>query len=296
MGFQFGNRAAELKVFDAEVDGYVSGSTGAVSDDFNGLVGGTFRVPALDRLLGELLEGDGVEGVELARITDDSVTIQFSNRGLIDTAVFENVADIVAGLSDGFQFGNRGAQVKVVDATTNDYISGSTKAVSVELNQIVGGTFKADDLGALLAEVIEGDGVEGVELRGLSADSVSLGFSNRGVTDTVVFTDAADVLQGLSDGFQFGNRAAEFKIADAQSGDYVSGSAKAVSVELNQIVGSTFTADELEPLLEEVVNGDGVEGVRLTDFDETDGTATLAFDNAGVTDTVVFTGVDFDFG
>lgn len=296
MGFQFGNRFAELKVFDAEVDGYVSGSTGAVSEEFSDIVRGTFAVGDLGALLAELLEGDGVEGVELARITGSSVTLGFANRGLIDTAVFEGVGDVLQGLSDKFQFGNRFAQFAVFDVERDGYVSGSTGAVSGEFRDIVRGTFTTGDLDALLAEVIEGDGVEGVELVGLGADSVALAFSNRGLVDTAVFTGAGGLLAELADDFQFGNRFAQLAVVDASTDDYISGSTNKVSDELNDIVGGTFRAGAVERLLEEVVRGDGVENVRLTDFSEGDDTATLAFDNAGRTDTIVFTNVDFDFG
>ena len=162
-----------------------------MSEEFNQIVGGIFRVAALDRLLAEVLEGSGVEGVSLGRITDDTVTLDFANRGLIDVAAFENVGDVIEDLSDTFQFGNRGAQVEVVDATTSDSISGSTGAVSAELNDLVGGTFRASRLDALLAEVIEGDGVEGVALTDFDEadDTATLAFHNAGCTDTLIATN-----------------------------------------------------------------------------------------------------------
>ena len=44
-----------------------------------------------------------------------------------------------------------------------------------------------------------------------------------------------------------------------------------------------------------IVRGDGVGGVALADLDEADDTATLAFGNAGRTETPIVTDVDFGF-
>ena len=300
MGFQFGNRFGETKLFDLEdTETYISGSTAAVSAEFKAAIGGagTFREQALPKLLAEIVSGDGVESVSVQRVTGDSITLAFENRGQVDTAIFENAGDLLDGLSGSFQFGNRGAQFKIVEAGSGEYISGSTAAVSAELNELVGGTFRAGgELDELVTELLEGDGVDGVTLLGLTADSIGLGFANRGVVDTLVVRGASDLLSGLDDDFQFRNPASHFKIVEAGGRDCISGSTGAVSAELNDIVGGTFRAgDGLDALLDELVNGDGVEGVTLTDFSEANDTAVLRFESAGAIDTLLVTGTEFDF-
>lgn len=297
MSFQFGNRFSQSKTVDATSSAYISGSTKTVSQEFRDIVGGTFKANDLDALVREVLLGDGVDGVSIGRITADALTIEFHNAGQVDTLFVENAGDLIADLSGRFQFGNRFSQFKVVDAEANEYISGSTRAVSGELNDIVGGTFKSGEIDKVLAELVEGDGIDGVSITSLTGDSVTLEFANAGQVDTLVVTNIADVLADLSsDGFQFGNPKSQLKVVDAGTNAYISGSTNKVSEELNDIVGGTFKGGDVDALLAELVHGDGVDQVELVDFDDAADSATIEFRSGGAVDTLVVTNTDFDFG
>ena len=93
---------AQFALFDlAENDTLFTGDTMTVgtTGEFGAIAGETFTPYDLPELFGEVLAGDGVDGVTLITVDDDSVTLGLTNAGgVTDTVVFDNVGDTLTGI------------------------------------------------------------------------------------------------------------------------------------------------------------------------------------------------------
>ena len=175
-----------------------------------------------------------------------------------------------------------------------DFAIGNPSAISAEFAEIVGDTFEAGDLEALLsALVLGGGGVEGVEVGAIDNDSLTLHLTNEGgVSDEIALDRVAAISAVALGGVDLSNDAPEFALFDVSTTtSFAIEAPEAVSDELATFVGKEdFDAEDAGPLLTELLLGDGVEGVTLNTLD--DDSLTLAFTNAGgVTDLVAWDNV-----
>lgn len=187
------------------------GDTAAVgtTGEFARIAGGAFQQGGgqndLLFLMQEVLYGDGVEGVALNTIDDDSIVLELTNAaGVADTVAFDGVGGVVQALSLGFvDAGNALREFALFDLAEGDAIVvGNTAAVGAtgEFAGIVGGAVEPGDLEALFGAVLEG-GVDGVALNTLDDDTVTLELTNAaGVTDTVTFDNAGGYLADIYHG------------------------------------------------------------------------------------------------
>ena len=312
----------EFAVFSVSSDDEIEvGDVSAVSEELaeiageDGLDGGD-----LEALFGKILSGDGVEGVEHITVDNDSVTLALSNGSATDTIVLDGVADAIAAVASaddddngtegddtdgdddapGVDVGNDQAEFGLFDLERTAIAIGDPAAVSAEFAAIVGETFGQgegeNDLLPLLDELLYGDGVDGVDLAAIDNDSVSLALTGAGGTTDTVAIDNVAVVESLALGFvNLGNGRREFTLVDLDDADaVVIGDAASVSVEFAEIVGDEFTFGagdlDLARLLDELLLGDGVEGVALNTLDDDSVTLEMT-DDEGATDVVAFDNV-----
>lgn len=293
MGFDFANGFSEFMEVDVEAEGNVriSGSSRAISGELNSFVGGTFKVKDIGiAFLTEALT-DGIDNVQVAELTADSVTLEFRNGAQVDTLKINNASALLASVdaSLGFDFGNGHEEFAIFDASTDTRVSGSTRAVSAELNDIVGGTMTSDEVVSILTEEFTGDGVDNVDVLNITSDSVTLAFGGS-PTDVAVFVNV-DLSQVDTDGFNFQGSSDDFIFVDGNDGDpdqRISGSTNGnISAEARAITGGTFTEQEIDDFVDAINGGNEIDGVTIVDQDSS--SVTLAFEIAnGAVDTVFF--------
>ena len=302
----------EFAVFSVSPDdGIELGDVSAVSEELaeiageDGLDGGD-----LEALFEEILSGDGVEGVEHITVDDDSVTLALSNGSATDTVVLDGAAEAIAAVAStdddtdddddtdapGVDVGNDQAEFGLFDLERTAIAIGDPAAVSAEFAGLAGEEFEAGNLLPLLDELLYGDGIEGADLAAIDNDSVSLALTGAGGTTDTVAIDNVAVVESLALGFvNLGNGRREFTLVDLDDTDaVVIGDAASVSVEFAEIVGDEFTFGagdlDLARLLDELLLGDGVEGVALNTLDDDSATLELT-DDEGATDVVAFDNV-----
>ena len=313
------NDQNEFAVFSVSPDGEIElGDVSAVSEELaeiageDGLDGGD-----LESLFGEILSGDGVEGVEHVTVDNDSVTLALLNGSATDTVVLDGAAEAIAAVASadedaddtdddgdtdgdddapGVDVGNDRAEFGLFDLERTAIAIGGPAFVSGEFAGLVGEGFEAGDLLPLLDELLYGDGIEGAGLAAIDNDSVSLALTGMGGTTDVVAIDNVAVVESLALGFvNLGNGRREFTLVDLDDADaVVIGDAASVSVEFAEIVGDEFTFGagdlDLARLLDELLLGDGVEGVALNTLDDDSVTLEMT-DDEGATDVVAFDNV-----
>lgn len=221
--------------------------------------------------LGELffaIQGGGVPGVDLIGLDVDNVTLSVTNNGVTDTIVVDGLLPFLQIGEEAIDFGNFDAEFRTV-------FEGDADALF------------SGDVGAVIEDVLTGDGVLGVTLIGVDQDNVSLAVALAGTIDTLVIDQIQDIIAGIAETVGFANRDNEFGVADLADSDVISsGGAAAISGEFRDIVGGQFVASEVSDLLFELLLGDGVDGVDVVDLD--DDTLTLSLTNSfGVADILV---------
>ena len=299
-GVDVGDDRAEFGLFDLERTAIAIGDPAAVSAEFAGLVGDSFEADDLLPLLDELLYGDGVEGAGLVAIDNDSISLALTNpNGTTDTLAIDNV-EVVASLALGFvNFGNDRREFGLADLDGTDTVAiGAPASISEEFVGLVGEDFAFGggeiDLTLLLDEVLLGDGVEGVALNTLDDDSATLEFTNgQGATDVIAFDNVGAIADLAGPFVDVGNDRAQFAIFEpSEGGPLFLGDPGAVGSDgaFAGIVGEGFEADDLQPLLAEVLAGDGIDGVELVTVDD-DSVALSLSSGDGPADTVVFDGI-----
>lgn len=166
-----------------------------------------------EKILAELLLGDGIDGVELVGLDGDSFTIAASTGGNTDYLVFENDAaeeaiaavDARQGLSaggSGFDLNLDGkSQFAILDLSDPDASIrvGASGKLTGELD--VGNSFTAGDLAGFLDAVLLGEGYAGAQIIDVDGDSIAVQFEGwRGAKDTLLITGIADALEVVSAG------------------------------------------------------------------------------------------------
>ena len=264
------------------------GSTAAVgtTGEFARIVGGDFTRGGDENdvlfLLGEVLYGDGVDGVELIAIDNDIATLGLFNAdGVRDIAVLDNIGGVIEDLALGFaDAGNGRREFAFFDAAAGDtalIADASAVGSTGEFARIVGSDFGLGGgdgyLLRVLGEVLYGDGVSGVALNTIDDDSVTLELTGaHGVTDTVAFDNVGGVVEALALGFvDVGNDRREFGFFNAGGDDaFAFGNTAAVGTagEFARIVGGGLESGDLRALFGEILEGGGVDGVALNTLDD----------------------------
>lgn len=278
------------------------GSTAAVGStgEFARIVGDTFVQGGGEndvlRVLDEALYGNGVDGVELVSIDNDTAALGLYNAGGVrDIAVVDEIGAVIEDLSLGFvDAGNGRREFAFFDAAAGDtalILNTGSVGSTGEFARIVGDDFRLgggeNDLLRVLDEVLYGNGVDGVALNTVDDDSVSLELrGSGGAVDTVAFDNVGPVVGALSLGFvDAGNGRREFGYLDAGGdGGFVFANTAAVGTtgEFARIVGGGLERGDLVALLGEVLEGDGVEGATLNTLDDDSVALELATAGGGV--------------
>lgn len=208
------------------------GSNGHVGDgEFRDLMGGVFNYRHVDRdkdgelsdgdiyindaydLLNEMLTGDGIEGVELVGLDGDSFTLAVDGKGgSTDFMVFEGrAAEEAIAMVDAQQVngvtgnvfdlnaGNGVSQFAILDLSAEagdpslSLRIGDSGELSSDLD--VGNNLDAEDVPAILEQVLTMGGYAGVELIDVDASSIALSFNGgNGSKDTLLITGIEDAL------------------------------------------------------------------------------------------------------
>lgn len=219
------NKDTEFKDTDRDF----VGSNGHVGDgEFRDLMGGVFNYKHVDKdkdgtisdgdiyindaydLLKEMLLGDGIEGVELVGLDGDSFTFAVEGKGgSVDYMVFEGqAAEEAIALVDAeessdtsnvfdLNAGNSKSQFAILDLEKDaaDFlkVGNSGELAGNELD--VGNRLNADDVPAILEQVLTDGGYTGVELIDVDASSIALSFTGwNGTKDTLLITGIEDAL------------------------------------------------------------------------------------------------------
>jgi len=176
-----------------------------------------------------------------------------------------------------------------------------------EFRSLIGGILNhtnaaGNDAEVILAELLLGDGISGVELVGLDGNSFTVAVTQGNKTDYLIFeNDAAeeaiatvDAAHGLSagaSGFDLNLDAkSQFAILDlSEPGTSIRvGASGKLTNELD--VGNSFTASDLAGFLDAVLLGEGYSGATIIDVDGD--SIALQFDGwRGAKDTLLITGI-----
>jgi hypothetical protein len=306
--------------FDGSVSNNIHmGGMSARYPELNSVIGGEgMKLSDIQPFLEELLTDNtqsnsvGFDGVEITGLSPDTVTVQFTNAPQVDTLMITGPAvQLALGQVSGIQgtdLGDNKSGFKIAAVSSNDHLGGSTGNISGEFNDIVGGTFKADDGAPLFAELVSGlapwktdnvaniAGVDGVKLIGLTTDSYAVALERAsGTVDTVLFTNAGAAIAGADNGnIDVKDGKSQFAIwdSDAKNSIFVGGTS-AVSADLNKYGGSSFKTDKIDDILTEIVLGNGIDDKAGTVdlLSVTKDAFAIAIDSAGGTvDTLLITG------
>lgn len=228
------NPFSQVAVFDTDAKGKLVLGGGnkdqkrLISDEFAEITGGSkFGKDKVDDLFEALVTGNGaggVDGVELAGITDEGFSVRLTgSAGSTETIVFTGQAatDAVLGADGGLvNIKDANTQFAVFDVATENNVGiggggNDARQISQEFAEITGGRRIDEDEVLELFEALtsgkdEKGGIDGVELVGLDEDSFAIAFSGGGDRTEYVLFDNVDTLDG----------AAEFGfVADAPSDD-----------------------------------------------------------------------------
>lgn len=178
------------------------------------------------------------------------------------------------------------------------------RLISDEFADIVPGSrFGASKIEPLLREVLA-NGVDGVRLESISADSFVLAFNaNAGTTDRIKFTGdvTVDAIRSINrNGINIPDRKSQFGIFNYNSSDsntrerfFLGGGANAkslVSQEFDDLIGGANLGEATVPrLYEAATTGDGIDNVDvLFDGGQSNFTLALNVESRGTTDIIVF--------
>lgn len=302
------NSSPEAALFNSTgpVQAIAIGPTSAVgtTGEFGRIVGTDF-VRGGDqndvlRVLDEVLYGDGVSGVELISIDNDTASLGlFNAEGVRDIVVADNIGNVIGALALGFaDAGNDRREFAFFDISAGDNVlilNTPDVGTTGEFGRIVGSDFRVggnqSDLLRTLSEVFYGDGISGITVNTIDDDSVTLELASaRGVTDTVAFDEVGAVVGALTLGFvDARNNRRElgyFDVGEDESFLFINSGAVGTTGEFGRIVGSSLDRGDLLALFGEVLEGDGIDGVALNTLD--DDSFTLELTTAGgVRDTIL---------
>lgn len=302
------NSRPEVAIFNSAgpVQAIAIGPTSAVgtTGEFGRIVGTDF-VRGGDqndvlRLLDEVLYGDGVDGVELITIDNDTATLGLFNvDGVRDIAIVDGIDNVIDALALGFaDAGNNRQEFAFFDIGAGDdalILNTSAVGTTGEFARIVGSDFRVGgseyDLLRTLSEVFYGNGISGVTVNTIDDDSVTLELTNaRGVTDTIAFDEVGAAIGAITLGFvDAGNDRREFgyfNVGEDESFLFINSGAVGTTGEFGRIVGDSLDRGDLLGLFGEVLEGDGIDGVVLNTLD--DDSFTLELTTAGgVRDTIL---------
>lgn len=209
------------------------GSTSEVGDgEFRDLVGKKLKYKHVDKdndgeisdgdkyvneaydLLREILVGDGIEGVELVGLDGDSFTLKVEGPGgSVDFLIFEGrPAEEAIALVDAEQdsttsnvfdlnAGNKFSQFAILDASDPDAFLKVGNSGDLADGIDYGNKLEADEIPALVEQILLSGGYSGVEIIDVDANSISLSFAGwNGSKDTLLITGIEDLLTELEGG------------------------------------------------------------------------------------------------
>lgn len=251
----------------------------------------------LTGLIGETLFGEDLPGITRLGLDVDNATFQVSVLGRpADTLSLDGaeIASILEGLeSDSVDIGNDEREFGIVDLDGDPDVEGDGETLDIG-NGI---TLDSDSLEFFLEREVEDD-LPAVEIEGIDQDNVT--FSVNG--DTIIADGASDAIDAVAEtSLNVSDDEGEVGVFDVDDTSFfVIGDAEGVSTEFADLVGGASAMDnavvtlgEAASLVEEVVLGDGVDGVSLLNID--DDTATMTIDNGMAVDYLIIDNADLSF-
>ena len=248
-------------------------------------------------LLEAILSGVDLPGVDLVGLDVDNASLQIGLGGAVDTIVVDGIDGIISGLeTEGFDIDDDESGFAIFRVDDDR-----------EFALTDGETLDAEGVEGLLAQVLSGD-APGFEITGIDQDNITLAIADGDATDTLIIDQAQDAITAnTAEAAIVSNDEDEIGVLDASGeGDefIFVGDAGAVSDEFEDLASGgesgalplfadAFVIGEGEALamIEELLLGDGVDGVTLLNID--DDTATIrvegdsediiVFDNFGIT-------------
>lgn len=205
-----GTNAVGPKTVETKKGGFIT--------ELRDAVGGTFSAEDAVELFSRLVFSDGrgdvegINGVTLVSLTEDSFTVEIDNGRAVDTLTIQGFDAALAELDSGADAGDQASRFSIIDDDTPTIIGTSNT-----LGDLVGGTARgqADQEALLRAALDQGD--ERVSLLGLEEDNFAVQISVGSKTDTILFqsSDTAAAIAAVESGVvNPGNPDSQFVILD----------------------------------------------------------------------------------
>jgi len=257
--------------------------------------------PFVTTLVEELTIGDGVPGFEFISADVDNISFLFTLLGGSETVVLDGIGDAIDGAVSGdFNIFDDVAQFETfnVDDDLTFDLGGGAIIGSTAVENIINNAVAKED------SVINGVDVT-FTITGIDQDNVTFEIDAGGATDILIIDGAEEEIAAVADDHvDLANAVNEVGIFDADDTDFIFiGDASTVSDEFADLIGSdpageplggalngfVMTLHEAEAVVEELIKGDGIDGVELLNVDND--TATLGLEGNSH-DIVVIDNVD----